>query len=445
MGTRLRTLSTSLLLVGSLALLAGCGGSSSSGATTSAPAVKSNGHIGGSITVAVAYPSPPAAELAQFTKETGVKVDWVNVGWDDLQSKIVAASTAHSYFADVTDVDWSKVGEYYRLNWFYPLNSYVSSTLTSDMPQLETFKDNGELVGVPMDASFMVSSENTKDFKAAGITSTPTTIAQYTADLQKLQSSKVDPHPLDIPLQAQEGLSTYWYETTAAFGGHVLTAQHTAAFTSPDSAGYKALQWIVNAYKTGLTPSGAINMADYQELESDMAHNVTASALSEYSGDVATIYDIPSDSKVVNQVDYIPTPTASGAAGTNLGNPDGVGIPRTAHNVAGAVAFIKWLDAPANQALWAGANGGKDAIEGFPLPAENSATQALATSLHGSGGINELSTLLTHSQPVFLNGAPPWYSQFSNAVNTNIHAAASGQESVSSAIKAIAQVVQSQQ
>ena len=64
----------------------------------------------------------------------------------------------------------------------------------------------------------MVSSENTKDFKSAGITSTPTSIAQYTADLQKLAKSGVDPHPLDIPLQAQEGLSTYWYETTAAFG-----------------------------------------------------------------------------------------------------------------------------------------------------------------------------------------------------------------------------------
>ena len=441
---RLRALVVSLPIVLGLAILAGCG-SSSSPSSASAPTVKSSGRIGGNITVAVAYPSPPAKELAEFTQQTGVKVNWVNVGWDDLQSKIVAASTAHSYFADVTDVDWSKVGEYSRLNWFYPLNSYFSSTLTSDMPQLSTFEDNGTLVGIPMDASFLVTSANTKDFKAAGITSMPTTIAQYTADLQKLQKSGVDPHPLDIPLQAQEGLSTYWYETTAVFGGHVLTPQHQAAFTSPSSAGYKALQWIVNAYKTGLVPSGAINMADYQELETNMAHNVTASALSEYSGDVATIYDIPSDSKVVGQVEYIPTPTASGGAGPNLGNPDGVGIPRTAHNVAGAVAFIKWLDAPANQALWAGANGGKDAIEGFPLPAENSATKILATSLQGKDGINELGTLLTHSQPVFQNGAPPWYSQFSNAVNTNIHSAAAGQESVASAIKAIAQVVQSQQ
>jgi multiple sugar transport system substrate-binding protein len=429
--------------------LSGCGGSSSgssgsSNAAKNAPAVKT-GHIGGNITVAVAYPSPPASALAQFTSRTGVKVNWVNVGWDDLQSKIVAASTAHSYFADVTDVDWSKVGEYARLGWFYPLNRYFSvSALGPDMPQLSTFVDNGELVGLPMDSSFLVSTMNMPDLKKAGITTLPKTLSEYTADLQQMKKKGVIPHPLNVPLQAQEGLSTYWYETTAAFGGHVLTPDHKAAFTSPSSPGYKALAWIVNAYKSGLIPPGNVNMADYAALESDMAHNITASSLSEYSGDVATIYNLHNVSKVVGQVEYIPTPSVSGSPAPNLGNPDGVGIPRTAHNVAGAVAFIKWLDQPQNQALWAGANGGHSAIVGFPLPAENSGTAILAKSLHGSGGIMELSKLLKTSQPVFENGAPPWYSQFSNAVNTNIHAAAAGQESIAGAIQAIAQVVQSQ-
>ncbi len=441
---RLRKVLSPLVGIGLITLVAACGGSSGSSGSSnnSAPAVNLK-HPGGSITVAVAYPSPPASLLQRFTNQTGTKVHWVNVGWDDLQSKIVASATAHSYFADVTDVDWSKIGEYYKLKWFYPLNRYFPmSTLQSQMPQLATFVDHGQLVGIPMDASFMVTSMNTADFKRAGITKVPTTIAQYTADLEQLRKSGVDPHPLDIPLQAQEGLSTYWYETTAAFGGRVLTAQHKAAFTSPNSAGYKALAWIVHAYKSGLVPPGNINEADVAALESDMAHGTTASALSEYSGDVATIYNIPSTSTVVGKVQYIPTPSINGTT-TNLSNPDGVGVPRTAHNVAGAVAFIKWLDAAHNQALWAGAEGGKSAITGFPLPASNNATRILTASLHGKGGISELSTLLKHSQPVFQNGAPAWYAQFSNAVSSNIHQAASGQESVRAAINAIAQVVNS--
>ncbi len=444
-GSSLRKLRGLFAFFGMVALLAACGGSSSGGssANSSAPAIKLT-HPGGSIVVAVAYPSPPPALLAQFTQQTGTKVHWVNVGWDDLQTKIVAASTAHSYFADVTDVDWSKTGEYYKLGWFYPLNRYFSMpALSSQMPQLSSFIDNGQLVGVPMDSSFMVSTMNAKQFGRAGITKPPTTIAQYTADLNRLKSSGVNPHPLNIPLQAQEGLSTYWYETTAAFGGRVLTPQHKAAFTSPSSPGYKALAWIVQAYKSGLVPPGNINLADVAALSADMAHGTTASSLSEYSGDLATIYNIPSNSTVVGQVHYIATPTSSGAPAPNLGNPDGVGIPRTAHNVAGAVAFIKWLDKPQNQANWAGASGGKNAITSFPLPAEKSATALLASSLHGQSGVGMLSNLLRGSQPVFENGAPAWYSQFSNAVYTNIHAAAAGQESVASAIKAIAQVVSS--
>ena len=66
-------------------------------------------------------------------------------------------------------------------------------------------------------------------------------------------------NPLDIPFAAAEGLSTYWYELTGAFGGQVLTASYKPEFTSPSSPGYKALAWMVNAYKTGLVPKANLN------------------------------------------------------------------------------------------------------------------------------------------------------------------------------------------
>ncbi len=453
MVSRVRPLITIASVVGTVCALAACGssapagsgiGSGSGSASASSAGSTSAAASPSSITVSVAYPSPPASELAAFTKQTGITVHWVNIGWDDLQTKIVAASQAHTYFADVTDVDWSKVGEYHQLGWFYPLNKYFPpSSLTSQVPQLSTFVDDGELVGMPMDSSFLVTTMNAADYKKAGIDKPPTTMSEYTADIEQLKKSGTLAHPLNIPLQAQEGLSTYWYQTTAAFGGHVLTADNKPAFTASTSPGYRALAWIVSAYKNGLVPPGDLNTADYAALESNMAHNVTASSLSEYSGDVSTIYDVPSDSNVVNKVDYVPTPSLSGAA-PNLGNPDGIGIPKSAHNVAAAVKFIQWFDNSANQAMWAGADGPKKSIEGFPLPMRDAAMSQLATASHGQGGVTELSDLLRHSESVFANGAPPWYSQFSNAVNTNIHSAAAGQESVGAAIHAIAQVVTSQ-
>ena len=99
----------------------------------------------------------------------------------------------------------------------------------------------------------------------------PTTIDEYTSDLKKIKGKGVVEHPLNIPFAAAEGLSTYWYETTGAFGGTVLDQSGKPQFTSPGSPGYKAAQWMVDAIKTGLVPPGNINVTDSQGQQTLMA------------------------------------------------------------------------------------------------------------------------------------------------------------------------------
>jgi multiple sugar transport system substrate-binding protein len=418
-----------LVLSAALVALAAACGSSSGTSGSSSP---------NSITVAVAYPAPPAALLDQFTKQTGIKVTWVNIGWDDLQTKIAAAMSANSYFADVADVDWSKVGEYQKTGWFYPLNNYFSaSSLGTDMPQLNTFISNKELMGIPFDSSFLVTTVNTKDFARAGIKTMPTTLAGFTAALQKVGKANGMASPLDIQFATAEGLSTCWYQMTAAFGGQVLTAQDAPAFTSPSSPGYKAMAWMVNAYKSGLVPKANINMTDYDGFTTEMAKNRTAAALCDYSGSVASIYNVPSTSSVVNDTEYIPTPGASGV-GLNVANPDGIGIPKTARNVAGAVKFINWFANTENQALWAGLKGPNDVVSTFPLPARLSSFGLMVKAGNIAQAGQLAAILKAHAQAPFPNGAPSWYVQFSAAVQTNIHEAAAGQETVQQAVSAIA-------
>jgi len=105
------------------ALVASCvlAGTSASARVSAAPTTQP--FAGQTISVAYASPPPPKRLLDQFKAQTGITVNWTNVGWDDLQTKITAAAMAHAYLADVTDVDWSRVGQYYRLKWFQPLNT----------------------------------------------------------------------------------------------------------------------------------------------------------------------------------------------------------------------------------------------------------------------------------------------------------------------------------
>jgi multiple sugar transport system substrate-binding protein len=419
-----------VLSAGLVTLGAACGsGSSSPG--TSASSSKS-------ITVAVAYPAPPKALLDQFTKQTGIKVNWVNIGWDDLQTKIAAAMSANTYFADAADVDWSKVGEYEKTGWFLPLNRYFNVTsLKSDMPQLDTFVSDNKLMGMPFDSSFLVTTVNRTDFAKAGITTMPATLAAWTTDLKRVGKANGMANPLDIQLATAEGLSTCWYQMTAAFGGQVLTAQDSPAFTSPTSPGYQAMNWIVNAYKSGLVPKGNINETDYQGFTTEMARNRVAAEMCDYSGSVASIYQVPSTSSVVNDTEYIPTPGAAGVGG-NVANPDGIGIPKTAKNVAGAVKFIKWFTATENQATWAGLHGAKDVVSTFPLPDRLSSFNLMVKAGNISQASQLDSILKAHAKAPFPNGAPPWYVQFSASVQTNIHEAAAGQETTAQAVSAIA-------
>jgi multiple sugar transport system substrate-binding protein len=422
-----------LAALASLALVAtGCGGGGSGSQSSDASTQTS----GVTITVALASDSPPKAALDAFTKDTGITVKWVNIDWDSLQTKISAAATAKTYFADATDVDWSRVGQLGKLNWFYPMDSYVDTgAMAADVPQLASFTSDGHVVGIPYDASFMVTTVNTEMFKKAGANPAPQTMKDYTAALQQIKDKGVAKYPLNIPFAAAEGLSTYWYETTGAFGGTVLDTAGKPQFTSPDSAGYKAAQWMVDALKKGLVPPGNINTTDSQGQQTLMAKGQVASTFSDYSGTVGTLYNVKDSSSVVGKVRYIKTPGVSGPA-ANLSNPDGIGIPKEAKYPQAAAKFIEWFTATEQQADFAGVNGSDKAFEGYPIPSHLSAVKQMTAKGNLVGG-QELQTMLQGSKPVFEGGAPSWYPKFSNAVYTNLHAAATGSMTVDAAMKAI--------
>lgn len=422
------------LIAGGVALglaLTGCSGG------TAGTAGGSSQTKGATITVAWMNPAPPKAALDAFTKDTGITVKWTTVDWDSLQTKIAAAATSKTYFADVTDVDWSRVGQLGKLDWFYPIDTYIDTKkLKADMPQLSSFQSGGKVLGLPFDSSYMVTTVNKEQFAQAGIPTMPTTMDEYTADLKQIKAKGVSSTPLNIPFAAAEGLSTYWYETANAFGGSVLDGKGKPQFTSPDSGGYKAAKWMVDSLKQGLVPAGNINVTDSQGMQNLMAKGVVSSTFSDYSGNVGSLYDVPDTSTVTGKTVYIPTPGVDGTT-SNLGNPDGIGIPRQAKYPAAAAKFIEWITATQNQADFAGANGPDKVMPNYPTPSRLSAMKILTENGKLAQG-DVLSELLTKSKPVFADGAPSWYPDFSRSVSTNLHAAAVGTISVDAAIKAIA-------
>jgi len=432
----LRRTRTALLagLSGVSILLAGCGGDNSA----SVADAQLDPTSGVTIQAAMFSDPPPQAALDAFTKSTGITVKWTAWDWDKLQAKIMDTTRAKTYFADVTDVDWSRVGQLSRLYAFYPMEQFLDTkALSSDVPQLTSFTSGGHVIGIPYDASFDVVTINTSMFAKAGITAEPTTMAAYTDALRTIRSRGIAEHPLNIPFAAAEGLSTYWYQLTAAFGGSVLDDKHKAHFADPASPGYRAAQWMVDAYTSGLVPPGNLDVADSQGEQTLMAKGLVASTFGDYSGIVGTLYDLPASSSVVHQVAYLAPPGVSGPS-VNNSNPDGVGVPITAKYPRAAAKFIEWFTSAQNQAEFAGLDGPDKAMPNYSLPSHLSAVQQLADKGQLIGGQQLIGMLKNSSRPIFPTGAPSWYPQFSQAVYTHLHAAAAGSETVDAAMKAIA-------
>ena len=94
---------------------------------------------GKEITVMIPDWGAPTEEmLKEFKDETGISVTVLPTAWDDIKSKISIAAAGKKAAADVVEVDWSWVGEFYSAGWLDPLE--IDEATKNDIPSLSYFK-----------------------------------------------------------------------------------------------------------------------------------------------------------------------------------------------------------------------------------------------------------------------------------------------------------------
>ena len=161
-----RLISTLLILSMTAVMAAGCSKEPASDSnadktedTSSGSNTEGNeGNEGGSITfMAPDWAIPTDDQLKAFTDETGIEVTVNEVGWDDIRDKMVTAAAGGQAVADVVEVDWSWVGEFYAADWLEPLE--VSDEVKADMPTLETFTKDGNVLGKCLQSRHICRSE----------------------------------------------------------------------------------------------------------------------------------------------------------------------------------------------------------------------------------------------------------------------------------------------
>lgn len=378
-------------------------------------------------TITVLMPSPQAAYIAgDFEAATGIHVNMQTLSWDDIRPKLVTSLIAGAAPADVTEFDWSWTGQFSAADWYLPLNDVIDADTVKDIGVSKIFTVNGNLLGVPYTNDFRVMLINKKHFADAGITKMPKTLDELVAAAKQIKEKKIATYPIGLPLSPTEGASTSWYLLTKAFGGELFDKDFKPLFVSKDSAGYKALAFELMLLKEGLVDPASTNLKDSQINESMFAQGVTSIMISGEPGRIGQMND-PKQSKVAGQVDAILVPTESGET-RSFGLPEALAIPRVSQNREAAIAFVKWFTSKEFQK--------KNAANGA-LPTRTSALAELNTS----GQLQSGDALVAQSktvEPLFPQGTPPWYPEFSSAVNTAINSAAKGQVTVDQAMQSIA-------
>jgi multiple sugar transport system substrate-binding protein len=206
----------------------------------------------------------PKEMTDKYTAKTGGTLDVQTLGWDEIRTKIVTSMVANTAPASATEMDWSWVGQFGSAGWYDDLSGILSDELKTDLPTTSIFTFDGKLIGVPYNNDYRVMIYNKAHLAAAGIAEAPKTPEELLAAAKAIKEKGVAEFPIGLPLSASEGAATAWYLMTKAFGGDLFDADFKPLFTDPESAGFKAMSFEVDALKAGLIDPAATSLKDVE-------------------------------------------------------------------------------------------------------------------------------------------------------------------------------------
>jgi N,N'-diacetylchitobiose transport system substrate-binding protein len=266
----LRKTPAALVAFGTAAALAiaGCSSSSSSTgsstSTSSAPAQLTVWRMGASVPTQVTWMN---GVVTQFHKDfpqyakTKVNVVWVPWTTNTLEWNNALASGKNA--PDITELGNTQTPTEASLGVLSNISSYVNSWSGKSgiVPgMLANDTQNGDVYAVPWFGGVRGVWYRTNQFKAAGITSTPTTWAQLVTDAQKLMAKYPGTYGIDAITDDTNAFASFIWGA----GGQIAT-EHNGTWTADltSAADEAATKWYVSLYRTyHLSPSKYIGQTE---------------------------------------------------------------------------------------------------------------------------------------------------------------------------------------
>lgn len=327
-----------LFLVAVLLLLAGSIIAKGTNEKSDVVAEKSN-----EITVVYLFDPPWYEQAAEFTKQTGIKVNYVEVTFPELRQRSLTSFLSQETRFDVIHLRSDWVAEFAEKGFLEPISQYIAPEVLDGYSKssLENLSWKGELYGLPRYYWLWQLYYNKEVLQKAGIENIP----ENWNDLINLTPTikKTGAEVLLGGLQ-RYNLASMVYILVRGEGGNVLNEEGKAAINSPE--GIKALETLKKLYDTGTLSRTALEMDGTGPATDLFMQGGYAFLLS-----TPHTYPMAQDSsrsKLVDKVGVglIPSGSVSSAA---WNEPAGVGIPYNSRNKEDAAKFLQFVTSAEQQ------------------------------------------------------------------------------------------------
>jgi putative chitobiose transport system substrate-binding protein len=367
--------------------------------------------------------------IGQFEQANpGLKIKWVDVPWDGMEKKILAAMQAKTA-PDVVNLNPDFAAQLAAKNAWLELDEKTVGKASQEylpgMWKANSLSD--KTFGLPWYITTNITIYNQDLLKKAGITQAPKTY-QELAQAAKQIKEKTGKYAFFATLLAEDANDVL--ESLVQMGVELVNPAGKAAFNSPN--GKMAFQYWVDLYKQGLLPKEVMTQGQKQGIQ---LYEAGETAML-FAG-APTINDVAKNAPPIANVSAIaPQITGQtkkiGVAVMNLV------VPRTSKNPAAAVKFALFVTNATNQLAFANSSD--------TLPSQIKAVAKYKTGLqatkdtHGSVAKGKIISASQLDRAEVLIPPIKDIGILKKAVYEALQAAMTGEKSVDQALQAAAAV-----
>jgi len=332
-----------------------------------------------------------ASRVKEFEASSQIKVNLIQMGWDDVNNKLTAEMASGGSAYDVVEFDNGNVAAWLGAGWVEPLDSYMPKGYTNGMiPGLvDLFTGgDGKLYGIVWNNDTRFFFYNAGMLKKAGIANPPRTWDELVSQSKTLMSKGLARYGMAGFWKAEWALANDFHFYAYTYGGKIVDKHGNILFnTDPNTLA--AAQEMVKMLKEGVVDPASLTYD--QEAVNNIFLKGDVAFLSQGIPGIMSYAQDPARSKVIGQVKVGLVPGGKVGTSAALTLPEAYAIPKGSTNKANAWKFIEFMTSrETNKKLaqqigilpiWSGQYTDSDLVKLYPYWADFSKQMASAKGL----------------------------------------------------------------